>query len=810
MDLQLRQDVRRLTTRLGRIIREQEGEKLFAKIEAVRLLSKSVRARHDPTIIREKLRLIQSLSIREAYRLGHAFSLFFQVVNVCEEQARLRHLERTPEPVQSLCSLFAELKRAGISADELQKVLDQLQIQPVLTAHPTEPKRRVTLRHLQRLRNHLDEPDEVLEALWQTEEVRDRAVTPMREVATVLFFFEQTIFQTIGEFYAVFDRELRRHFPGVERREAFLCFGSWVGGDRDGNPFVTPDVSRATVAAQRDLVVRLYDRELECLQSELTHAAGNDSKVPRAEMDATEFEPREVFRHDVSKIRQRLAAGEATAHQIARDLRQIRDRLRRQGASRAAGGRISRLIDQVQTFGVRLAELDFREHSGKLDSAPESVAEQLRTILEIQRRFGPDMTDHYIVSMTRNAGDVLKVWRMAREIGLTQIDLVPLFETISDLQNAPGVLAELCADSSYRRHLEARGHTQEIMLGYSDSNKDGGYVAANWWLYWAQKELVASARQLGIQLRFFHGKGGTIDRGGGASYRTLRAQPHASHNWHLRITEQGEVVSLKYANPAIAQRNLEQLTSAVIAANCLDARDAHHFAAGEKAVHQLAESSRIFYRRLVYETPEFTEYVWEATPLDLLELLRFASRPTRRHQTRDITALRAIPWVFGWTQSRHFLAAWYGLGHAVEEFAQLNRGLPQLRELYRHWPFFAGLIDNAALSLAKTDLYIAERYASLVRSKSTRDRIFGMIAGEFHRSVNAVLKITGRSQLLGQHPVLSESIRLRNPYVDPLHYLQIRFLRTWRRLDPKERPESLRRLLALTVNGIAFGMKSTG
>jgi phosphoenolpyruvate carboxylase len=391
------------------------------------------------------------------------------------------------------------------------------------------------------------------------------------------------------------------------------------------------------------------------------------------------------------------------------------------------------------------------------------------------------------------------------------MDFVPLFETIEDLENSARVLGELTSDSEYRRHLKHRGLIQEVMLGYSDSNKDGGYLAANWFLYRAQKEMSRVADECGVKLRFFHGKGGTIDRGGGASYRSLRAQPHAARGGRLRITEQGEVVSLKYSTPLIAQRNLEQLASAVIAIQCLPESEAQSLAQWEAAVAQLAKYSFEHYQRLVYGTPEFAEYFWQATPIDLIEHLRLGSRPSRRVQTSDIRSLRAIPWVFSWTQSRHLISAWYGIGHALRQFAEAKPdGLEQLREMYRRWPFFGMLLDNAEVSLAKTDLGIARQYAALVESADTRKKIFGLIEDEYARSVELVLAINKRKKLLENQPILAQSIRLRNPYVDPLNYLQIRFLSFWRKANETQRTEQLRRLLALTVKGIASGMKSTG
>jgi phosphoenolpyruvate carboxylase len=794
MDDQLRRDVDAVVTRLGLIIREQAGARTFDRVERLRRLSKAVRARRDRTAIRAKRRLIASLDPDGARDVAHAFSLFFQLVNLSEERARVRHLRAQPDPPQSLRRTFEELRAAGVTTQTVQRCLDGLEIEPVLTAHPTEAKRRTTLRHLLRLASQFDEPDEILETLWHTREVRDRRVGPLDELENVLFLAERTIVPAVGNFYTVFDQELRRAYPGAARGRAFLTVSSWIGGDRDGHPFVTPAVSLETVARQRKLALAHYASECEALAGELTHAVpGNQPADP--------FQPGEIFRSRLRRIRDRLLdGGPGQAGDFVGDLEAIRADLERLGARRAAGARLAALIRQARAFGFHLAQLDFRDHSGRLTSAPEEVAEELDALAAIQREHGEAAAHHLILSMTHRAADVTALCDMAARAGV-HADIVPLFETIDDLGRAPAIMAELWADTAYREHLARRGGVQEIMLGYSDSNKDGGYLAANWSLYRAQQRLIEQADASGVALRFFHGKGGSVDRGGGASYRSLRAQPHAAPGGRIRVTEQGEVISLKYSNPAIARRNLEQLTSAVIAANCLPAPRVD--AGWVELADGLARRSFEAYQALVFRTPEFPAYFRQATPIDLVEHLRLGSRPSRRSADGDVRQLRAIPWVFSWTQSRHLLSAWYGVGHAFEGHGRWA----DLREMYERWPFFATLVDNAELSLAKTDLYIAGRYASLVEDRGVRRKVFGAIEAEYHRSVRAVLRATGRRRLLANQPVLAESIRLRNPYIDPLNYLQIRFLRRWRD-DPGD--ERLRRLLALTVNGIAFGMKNTG
>lgn len=816
MSATLSQEIEFLTGRLDAIVREQAGELVFRHLHQIRDLALAARQHADPVSLEAKRALIQHLPVEEAYQIAHALSLFFQLVNLCEERARVRHLANEPAPPMSLKRVFQEFRQAGVSPETVQQCLDELEIQPVLTAHPTEARRRVVLHHLSRLTPNWQQPDEVLEALWQTEEIREQRVGPLQEVESTVFFFDRAIFKTVADFYAAFDAELAIHYPTVRRTQPFLTFASWVGGDRDGNPFVTPEVSRTTAQWHACVLMDHYEREIAELTRELSHAAPSP-ELPATPAGAGEapgsYQPYEIHRIRLAGLRQKLRTGSATLPEISDTLRSVQQALLQQRAVRAARGRIQRLITQASVFGLHLAELDFRDHSGKLDSAEEEVLEELRTIGRIQQQHGPNAANRFILSMTRGAADILKVHELSRQAEVYDLDIVPLFETIQDLENASKVLAELWSHPAYRAHLRRRGTVQEVMVGYSDSNKDGGYLAANWFLHRAQKEMSRLADECGVKLRFFHGKGGTIDRGGGASHRSLRAQPHAAHGGRIRITEQGEVISLKYSDPAIAQRNLEQLTSAVMAVQCLPDGEATNarLPAWESWMSRVARLSFESFQQFVYGTPEFADYFWQATPIDLIEHLRLGSRPTRRQKSADVRQLRAIPWVFAWTQSRHLVSAWYGVGQALSEFSRTEEnGLDCLREMYRDWPFFRQLLDNAEVSLAKTELGIAREYAALVKPATVRDKVFGLIQEEYHRSVDQVLQVNGRASLLENQPVLAESIRRRNPFVDPLNYLQIRFLAHWREASDEQRTETLRRLLALTVNGIAFGMKSTG
>lgn len=809
----LRQEIQSLVGSLDKIILEQAGKRVFSHLDQIRKWSRKARHSGSESSRRRKHSLLDRLKTGDAYLIAHAFSLFFQLVNLCEERARERRLRLKKSPVMSLRHLFRELKRSGVAAEKLQACLDELEIQPVLTAHPTEAKRRSVLNQLWRLSREWEKPGEALEALWQTQEIREQKVGPLQEVEGTLYYFNRTIFETAARFYGTFDAELEAHYPGVKRSRQFLTFASWVGGDRDGNPFVTPDVSRTTAQRHHQVALDFYRRQCAMLEEELTHAdAGEDLCRPHAAAKELQtYQPYEIFRSAIAEVRKNIDSGKFDHAGFVRTLEEIRGALLKQKAKRAANGRIRDLLDQAKTFGAHLAELDFRDHSGKLEQNEPEVTDELLAIRDIQSRFGAQAADHFIVSMTRDAGDILHLLELARAAGVREIDFVPLFETIEDLERSASILRDLWSDPGYRRHLRHRSQIQEVMVGYSDSNKDGGYLAANWFLYRAQKEMSRAADECGVKLRFFHGKGGTIDRGGGASHRSLRAQPNAAHGGRLRITEQGEVVSLKYSNPVIAQRNLEQLCSAVIAVRCLPETEVHDLAKWEDDAALLARLSLEHYQQLVYRTPEFAEYFWQATPIDLIEHLRLGSRPSRRAQTPDIRQLRAIPWVFSWTQSRHLISAWYGVGFALSRFVESRPdGLGRLRRMYRRWPFFRMLLDNAEVSLAKADLGIARQYAALVQSDAVRKKVFGLVEAEHARSVAMVLAVNERQQLLENQPTLAQSIRLRNPYIDPLNYLQIRFLSLWREAGDAQRTEHLRRLLALTVKGVAAGMKSTG
>ncbi|MBI4353037.1 MAG: phosphoenolpyruvate carboxylase [Candidatus Omnitrophica bacterium] len=868
----LKRDVRFLTTLLGDVIRQQEGERLFAKVEEIRKCAKAIRRRPSAALIARQKKFIRSLSPAEAYKIARAFTIYFQLVNIAEEMQRVRRIrdyERDPHRLEdmSVRKLFHDLRGRGIPGSAVLRFLSRMDIEPVLTAHPTEAKRRTILDHLLRIAAALAQLDradltfserekgtngvkETLEILWQTAEIRRRKVEVSDEVEQTLFYFERTILDLLPDVHEKVRREFRSFYGQAKREFApFIRFGSWVGADRDGNPNVTCEATRRTVEEQRGVVFRAYLRAMENLIRKFSQSEGM-AAVSRRLKDSLErdrrllpdlartlgrFEPNEVYRKKFSFMHRKLENAYrrkkpfyASEEEFLEDLLTVKESLETHKGCLAARLDLERLVDQVKIFGFYLARLDFRDHSAKIRRGVKDILDQLRTLREIQKE-SPGAVGDYLVSMTESTEDILALFYLAEETGLIEIrkgrvvrgdiGIVPLFETIGALERAHEIMESLFLAPVYRSYLKARSHKQEVMLGYSDSNKDGGYLCANWKLYQAQKRLARAAERHGIELQLFHGKGGTIDRGGGESHRAILAQPYAAFGGRIKVTEQGEVVAQKYANRVIAERNLEQLITAVVWTNLAGKAEIE---SGKKALlwesrmEILSDLSYRFYRDLIFETPGFLDFYEEATPIGVLKMTRIGSRPAARSAKRSFEELRAIPWVFSWIQCRYVLSAWYGIGHALEAYIKERgpEGLKELQEMAAEWPFFRSLIHNAEVSLAKADLYIAEQYASLVRDGGLRGRIHGRIALEYRRAVSNVLRISGRKELLDFNPVLRDSIRLRNPYVDPLNYLQLRFLDELRREDFRPAGDSKRQkieeILLLTVNGIAFGMKSTG
>jgi phosphoenolpyruvate carboxylase len=962
-DASLRDDIHRLGDLLGETLRRLGGDKLFATEERVRVLCKAVRASDAPAIVRQLKALLRALSLDQAIGVIRAFSVYFQLANIAEQHHRIRrkrHYElHTPNRPQrgSLADTLKRLARQRVAPHVLQCVLDRLEIVPVVTAHPTEAARRTLLEKHRRIADLLARRDDgrlaarqrsdvrnslagEIEDVWQTDEVRHTQPTVLDEVNNALYYFDATLFDAVPTLLEELARQLHAYFPGVHvpAGAAPLRFGSWVGGDRDGNPFVTPEVTWEALLLQQRLVLRKYRAIVASLSRRLSESSrftpasailvASLAEDARAMPDLAERvqrrNPEEPYRQKLSFVYTRLentlrrnqalttalratspdalisirpgfpiiarltgqALGQASVYRQGRelygDLRAVRDSLRAGGSTHAAAA-IERLMQQVATFDLHLATLDLRQHSerhaaalveitqrvgfardfGQLDEAErvEWLTQELETprplvgaddhfsaktletlnVFRVMRRALDEVSEQavrtYIVSTTREVSDVLAVLVLAKQAGLVgsgtlgsasnsapgstarmRLAVAPLFETIEGLRDAPDVLSGLFDNRVYRELLAAQGNVQEVMLGYSDSSKDGGILTSSWELYTAQVRLWEVARARGIELRLFHGRGGTVGRGGGPSHEAILAQPPGTVAGRIKITEQGEVISSKYGLPEIALRSLELNTSAVIAASVARTREApRRLARWQALMEELSEAAYQAYRQVVRETPGFYEYFTQATPVEELQHLRIGSRPARRKAgSENLDDLRAIPWVFGWTQSRHLLPGWLAVGTALEKCLMRDgpARLELLRDMYRHWPFFHSTISNIEMTLAKADFRIARQYAARTPDRTLGRRIFTLLEDEYRRACHLVLQITGEARLLDNSPVLQRSIAVRNPYVDPMSYLQVELLarRRKRRAGEAANAEDERLLYAilLTINGIAAGMRNTG
>jgi len=903
---------------LGSVIQEQAGPEAFALEERVRELAKAARDEQIVDAAQALAQIINTAEIDQLHMLIKAFTTYFGLVNLAEQHERLRVLrerETSEQPVaESLPLAIAQLKAAGMRAEDVQTLLQHILVKPVFTAHPTESKRRTVLEKqrnishaltqmgrpglLPRERRQLQQAicSEIV-ALWQAHELRDTRPTVLDEVKKGLYFAEETLLAIVPRIYRDLHDALSEYYPEHDWHvPTVLRFGSWIGGDRDGNPFVTPDVTLQTIKLLRASALNDYVRAIEHLSHNLT---SSEHVVPYSdELHATLAEhaqrfpeiaellhrrnPFEPYRQFCTYIRQKLLNSQAftadfhpvwsapapptdgkrylSGSELLHDLR-IMDRSLRENAGGAiADGLLADVIRQVEVFDLHLLTLDIRQHAQRHTAALNEVfaatgvckqyeelaeaermallsqelqssrpliparlayspattetIETFRLIQVILQQLSPDATHTYIISASTGASDVLAVLLLAKEAGLYQrgehslLDIVPLFETRTDLEHAASIMANLFALPAYREHLALRGHHQEVMVGYSDSNKLAGFLPASWALYVAQCGLVDVADQAGVSLELFHGRGGAIGRGGGPANGAILAQPAGTVRGRLKLTEQGEVISDRYGHPGVAERHLQQVLNAVLLASAPHV-DPNVEPAWEEAMHELADTAFIAYRALV-EDDDFLPYFHGATPIDELSNLKIGSRPARRQQSDRLEDLRAIPWVFAWMQSRHTLPGWYGLGTAVEHYLahDRERRLKLLQAMYEGWPFWRATLDNAQMVLAKADMHIAELYASLVTDEEVRERMWQRIHKEYQCTVRAVCDIAGVSMLLERSPTLRRSIQRRNPYVDPLSYIQVALLRQLRQTEQAD--DSLVQAVLLTVNGIAAGLRNTG
>jgi len=916
----LRRDIRSLATLLGQVLREQAGDALFNSVEALRRTAITRRkaesggdtdAAHTQIDHARDLTRKSAANTTTAYQLARAFAFYFELINLAETNHRKRRrraalLDATAAPQRgSLRGTFRRLRDAGVDRAEALQLLARICITPVFTAHPTEVARRSVMFKRRRISEILEQLDSVpippaeldamqtsllaeITALWQTDDVRTARPTVRDEVRMALDYFEASLFATIPVLYSEIASALDAEFPdessesralepGTSQLPIVVRFGSWIGGDRDGNPFVTASTTIDSLGMSRALLMQHYLGELsnlfEQLASSTQQAPISTALRARLEqylttMHGTAGLPTEAVRLQIACIVLRLGGSPPSvmlrnlvlstnatlppypgAAELLDDLTLLRDSLADNRGERLAELFLDPLLLSVRTFGLHLQTLDVRQHArvhsaalaelasphGKRSEQTEEVLDTFRAVADLKQT-APTAITQYVVSGASEAADALNVITLAKKANLNVaggaapngehdpgLQPVLLFESIEDLRNAPAICRELWTSPEYKPLLAAWSGHQEMMLGYSDSNKDGGMIASTWEIWKAHRALHTVARECGVTLRLFHGRGGTVGRGGGPTHRAIFAQPVDSFTGELRLTEQGEVLNWKYSDVVLAERNLELMIAASLDAIARPdikpgAPPPPHLTgeilpAWEAALDELSATSFAFYTKHIVDDPEVFTYFEQATPVAELEHARIGSRPAKRADAsatkkRSMADLRAIPWVFGWMQSRHVVPAYFGVGHALEQYIQKHpNGLELLQQMTRDFPLFLDIIRNVEMALAKADFGIARLYSSLVEDEGLRTRVFTTLESEFDRTRRMVLAVTGQTELLERNPVLSKSIRRRNPYVDPMSLLQLELLR---RKRAGERSEELDRAITATINGISAGLRNTG
>jgi phosphoenolpyruvate carboxylase len=914
-ELPLRRDVRSLGILLGRVLVEQEGEAFFNVVEQLRqlliqhreqpLLAGTSKPEAEPSqsLMGRAREIIRGLSIEDAYRVTKAFAIYFELTNLAETNHRKRRRRaarllagKTAGKTAvdgSFRGTLVRMKSAGVSPDTVRESLRKVKVTPVFTAHPTEISRHTIRLKRRRIAAYLENLDQLplsdseareyeslilaeITALWQTDEVRLNKPTVRDEIHTGLDYFPMVLFEALPHLFAELEESLRDVYgmdADVPELLSFgpLSFGSWIGGDRDGNPLVTADSTREALDMARHVIMDHYIAETVRLIGQLsmsTRRIGvSDALAQRTGAYEKQLGERysrwkqitsaELYRHFLEFLIARLRFSRRSskhehsyksAQQFEEDLSLIRDSLRSNRGQRLAE-LISPLLRKVRIFGFHLHALDIRQHSriqsqalaelasaglqhagssqlpAELSAESVELLATLRAIPELKKTHSAQAIRHFVISNTRSEHDIFAVVRLAALGGVSVAACqgdpglmpVPLFESIEALRSSPEIMRRVWKSSEFRPLLDSWGRKHEVMLGYSDSNKDGGMLTSTWELHKAQHNLHEAARECGVDLRLFHGRGGTVGRGGGPTHAAILAQPAGDFSGDIRITEQGEVLSWKYSDPVLAEWNLE-----IMIAACLEAITMPMHASPEDkqrwagTMDAMSNDAFAFYREHIAENPEVLEYFEQATPVNELEHARIGSRPARRNASRNLEDLRAIPWVFGWMQSRHAVPAWFGVGYALDRFARRSAGNAQLlRDMMRGFPLFATLIRSAEIAMVKADFAIARLYADLVTDAGLRDRVFEMLRREFDRTSQTILAVTGQQELLENNPVILRSVRLRNPYVDPLSLIQVDLLRR-KRADATNSSvdlsigSSLDYAIGATMNGIAAGLHNTG
>ncbi|WP_419888652.1 phosphoenolpyruvate carboxylase [Neobacillus niacini] len=909
--LPLRRDVKLLGQILGEILVSHGGNELFDKVEKIRLMCKTLRTHFDTEIYSELKEEIANLNSPMRKQVIRAFSMYFHLINIAEQNHRIRRRRQyqleddsivQPDSIESA---ILSLKENNLNEDMIQEVLKKLSLELVITAHPTEAAKRSILEIQQRIavilkkldyplitkreRSKLEESlfNEVT-ILWQTDELRHNKPTVLDEVRNGLYYFDQTLFEVLPEIHREVEICLEKNYSTKQWDVPnFLRFGSWIGGDRDGNPNVTPEVTWETLHKQRKLVLKKYKNVLVDLMKRYSHSTTrvevSDELVQSLEMEEDKFLTEdkkwpvkgEVYRRKFAIIIERLKQvgksdlGYHSAEELLEDLYVVKRSLNNHHPAAHELKTIQKLIRQVQLFGFHLATLDIRNHSGEHEAAiseilrkvqitnnyPQLSEDEKVKILEnilmdprpllllnedytpetqqmiqvfqmiknAHKEFGKRSISVYLVSMTRSVSDLLEVLVLAKEAGIyrlhadgtveSQLNVAPLLETIDDLTAGPKIMETLFQMPVYRNHLKVMNDQQEIMLGYSDGSKDGGTLTANWKLYKAQLEIHEMASKYHIGLKFFHGRGGSLGRGGGPLNKSLLSQPAETIGDGVKITEQGEVLSSRYLLEDIAYRSLEQATSTLMLATAHVSKEAEpgdlRDECWETAIEEISDSALKKYQSLVFGDADFLTYFNEATPLRELGDLNIGSRPMSRKNRGRFEDLRAIPWVFAWTQSRQLLPAWYAAGTGLESYAlKSEQNLQQLQQMYVNWPFFRSTIDNLQMALMKADITTAKEYLTLVEDQKIAERIFSNILEEYEKTKAILLKITGDKELLDHTPNIKDSVYRRNPYVDPLNFLQVELIKELR--SQNEPSEELLIEVLLTISGISAGLRNTG
>ncbi|WP_306603387.1 phosphoenolpyruvate carboxylase [Azonexus sp.] len=910
-DEPLRNDIRLLGRLLGDTVRDQEGDSVFDIVEKVRQTAIRFARDGDPASRDELAALLDPLPRDTTQTVVRAFSYFLQLANIAEDEHHIRRrrahdLAGSPPREGSLVFALDALSTAKVSPEAIADFFAHALVAPVLTAHPTEVQRQSLIRNHRDIAHLLDQrerlqmtPEEEAEndwalsnailTLWQSRMLRPVRLKVVDEVKNGISYFQETFFTELPRLYIQATQQLQQRYPEkIWALPPFFRVGSWIGGDRDGNPFVTADILREALRLQSAATLNHYLDEIHQLGAELPLSDLLIDITPELRAMADQSPDQSPQRLDepyrraltsiyariaatarrldhIEPVRHEIASGEpySTPEALRADLKVLANSLKLNGGAKLAGGRLRRLLRAVQVFGFHLAPIDLRQNSevharsvaallAAAGRCPdyEALDENARislltaelatprplyspwltydeetrgelaiffTARELREKYGAAALPNCIISKTDGVSDLLELALLLKESGLLRpgttpqldVNIIPLFETIEDLQKSAATMAGVFALPVYRQLIAGRGDEHEVMLGYSDSNKDGGFLTSGWELYKAEIELTDVFRAHGVRLRLFHGRGGSVGRGGGPSYHAILAQPAGAVSGQIRLTEQGEVISTKYGNPDNGRRNLEVLLAATLEASLTDHENqvepAEQF---HSAMDELSARAFNAYRGLVYETPGFTTYFRQSTVVSEIALLNIGSRPASRKASERIEDLRAIPWVFSWAQCRLMLPGWYGFGTAVDGYLTANpAGLATLRRMLKSWPFFKSLLSNMDMVLAKTDLAIASRYAELVVDVELRERIFTRIVGEWELTRKHLLDILQQDDFLGDNPMLKRSLQLRAPYMDPLNHLQVELLKRHRAGDTDER---VARGIHLSINGIASGLRNSG